>query len=120
MEGYICINGNKTLLTPEQIKELGFCEKPVPVQGLALVRDSLRDGSFLERFKLCDVVEDFGYHFEIIGYCHDRAEGDKERPTVTFMAKELLPAHRMHSGACPNGWVDTMMCLNPCPTRCES
>lgn len=107
MEGYICINGNKTLLTPEQIKELGFCEKPVPVQGLALVRDSLRDGSFLERFKLCDVVEDFGYHFEIIGYCHDRAEGDKERPTVTFMAKELLPAHRMHSGACPNGWVDT-------------
>lgn len=107
MEGYICINGNKTLLTPEQIKELGFCEKPVPVQGLALVRDSLRDGSFLERFKLCDVVEDFGYPFEIIGYCHDRAEGDKERPTVTFMAKELLPAHRMHSGACPNGWVDT-------------
>ena len=72
MEGYICINGNKTLLTPEQIKELGFCEKPVPVQGLALVRDSLRDGTFLERFKLCDVVEDFGYHFEIIGYRHDR------------------------------------------------
>lgn len=31
MEGYICINGNKTLLTPEQIKELGFCEKPVSV-----------------------------------------------------------------------------------------
>ena len=82
MEGYICINGNKTLLTPEQIKELGFCEKPVPVQGLALVRDSLRDGTFLERFKLCDVIEDFGYHFEIIGYCHDRAEEDKERPTV--------------------------------------
>ena len=107
MEGYICINGNKTLLTPEQIKELGFCEKPVPVQGLALVRDSLRDGTFLERFKLRDVIEDFGYHFEIIGYCHDRAEEDKERPTVTVMTKELLPAHRMHSGACPNGWVDT-------------
>lgn len=107
MEGYICINGNKTLLTPEQIKELGFCEKPVPVQGLALVRDSLRDGTFLERFKLCDVVEDFGYHFEIIGYRHDRAEEDKRRPTVTVMTKELLPAHRMHSGACPNGWVDT-------------
>ena len=87
----------ETLLTPEQIKELGFCEKPVPVQGLALVRDSLRDGTFLERFKLCDVVEDFGYHFEIIGYRHDRAEEDKRRPTVTVMTKELLPAHRMHS-----------------------
>lgn len=59
MEGYICINGNKTLLTPEQIKELGFCEKPVPVQGLALVRDSLRNGTFLKRFKLRDVIEDF-------------------------------------------------------------
>ena len=67
MEGYICINGNKTLLTPEQIKELGFCEKPVPVQGLALVRDSLRNGTFLKRFKLRDVIEDFGYHFEIDG-----------------------------------------------------
>lgn len=75
MEGYICINGNKTLLTPEQIKELGFCEKPVSVQGLALVRDSLRNGTFLKRFKLRDVIEDFGYHFEIIGCCHDRAEG---------------------------------------------
>lgn len=107
MEGYICINGNKTLLTPEQIKELGFCEKPVPVQGLAFARDSLRDGSFLERFKLGDVIEDFGYHFEIIGYFHDRAEEDKERPTITVMSKELLPAHRMHSGACPNGWVDS-------------
>lgn len=107
MEGYICINGNKTLLTPEQIKELGFCEKPVPVQGLALVRDSLRNGTFLKRFKLRDVIEDFGYHFEIIGCCHDRAEEDEERLTVTVMSKELLPAHRMHSGACPNGWVDT-------------
>ena len=67
MEGNICINGNKPHLTPEQIKELGFCEKPVPVQGLALVRDSLRDGSILERIKLCDVGEDFGYLFEIIG-----------------------------------------------------
>ena len=107
MEGYICINGNKTLLTPEQIKELGFCEKPVSVQGLALVRDSLRNGTFLKRFKLRDVIEDFGYHFEIIGCCHDRAEEDEERLTVTVMSKELLPAHRMHSGACPNGWVDT-------------
>lgn len=107
MEGYICINGNKTLLTPEQIKELGFCEKPVSVQGLALVRDSLRNGIFLKRFKLRDVIEDFGYHFEIIGCCHDRAEEDEERLTVTVMSKELLPAHRMHSGACPNGWVDT-------------
>lgn len=89
MEGYICINGNKTLLTPEQIKELGFCEKPVSVQGLALVRDSLRNGTFLKRFKLRDVIEDFGYHFEIIGCCHDRAEEDEERLTVTVMSKEL-------------------------------
>ena len=65
MEGYICINGNKTLLTPEQIKELGFCEKPVSVQGLALVRDSLRNGTFLKRFKLRDVIEDFGFCFGI-------------------------------------------------------
>ena len=107
MEGYICINGNKTLLTPEQIRELGFCEKPAPVQGLTLARDSLRDGTFLKRFKVRDVIEDFGYHFEIIGYCHDRAAEDEARPTITVMARELLPAHRMHGGACPNGWVDT-------------
>jgi hypothetical protein len=73
MENYICINGKKTEITPEQLKALGL----TPQKSLAE-----------------------------IGFDHDTTLGRTDH-TMTVMAKEMLPAHRMHSGACKRGWIDT-------------
>lgn len=81
----------------------------IELSELAQLRKSLRENRFIEQFHVGDVLEDFGYHFEIIGYYHDAPIDPEQitRPSVTLMAKELLPKHRMHDGECLNGWIDT-------------
>ena len=48
-----------------------------------------------------------GYELEIIGFDRDKAYDNPDLHTITLMAKTLLPAQRMHSGACERGWIDT-------------
>ena len=85
-------------------------EKNAPeLQGLELLRESLHKNTFTKQYSVGDVIKDFGYHFEIIGYYRNDPIDPEQitRPSVTLMAKELLPKHRMHGGECPNGWIDT-------------
>lgn len=103
MDCYVCINGRKVALTPEQVKELGIGDGAT--RGLAALRDALRDGTYKDKYKVRDVIQDFGYNFQIIGFNHDRSAGSENRPTVTVMAKELLPEHRMNPGKCERGWA---------------
>ena len=103
MNCYVCINGKKVALTPEQVKELGIGDGAT--RGLRALRDALRDGTYKDKYKVRDVIQDFGYNFQIIGFNHDRSSGNKNRPTVTVMAKELLPEHRMNPGRCERGWA---------------
>lgn len=104
MKNYLCINGKKTELTEEQLKELGFITELSP---LAKLQSAVRAWNAQEHYKVHDVIEDFGYSFEIIGFNHDKNADDENRPTVTLMAKELLPEHRMNPGKCERGWVDS-------------
>lgn len=103
MDCYVCINGRKVALTPEQVKELGIGDGAT--RGLAALRDALRDGTYKDKYKVRDVIQDFGYNFQIIGFNHDRSAGSENRPTVTVMAKELLPEHRMNPDKCERGWA---------------
>lgn len=104
MKNYLCINGKKTELTEEQLKELGFITELSP---LAKLQSAVRAWNAQEHYKVNDVIEDFGYSFEIIGFNHDKNADDMNRPTVTLMAKELLPEHRMNPGKCERGWIDS-------------
>lgn len=105
MDNYICINGRKAELTKEQIVALGF--SPVGMHKLADLLTITRQGNAPEVFKVHDVIEDFGYQFEIIGFNHDEHAHYADRPSVTVMAKGLLPERRMHGGSCPRGWEDS-------------
>lgn len=108
MENYLCINGKKIILTPEQLSALGIA----PVPTLSALRDALRNGTYTDKFHVGDVIEDFGYHFQIIGFNHDQHAADVNTPfdqmreTATVMAMELLPPHRMHDGKC-KGWAES-------------
>lgn len=99
MENYICINGKKTVLTDEQIKELDF---PVnsPLNDLI---EAVRKG--LKPYQPGEVLEDFGMKFKVLDYNHDKAADKPDAPTVTLMCLTLAPEHRMHGGACPKGWA---------------
>ena len=104
MTNYICVNGKKTELTPEQLRDLGFAPAG---RTLAEAAEIVRDGRAREVFSIHDTITCGGYELEVIGINHDKADGDVGRPTMTLMAKTLLPAHRWHDGACERGWIDS-------------
>ena len=101
MENYISINGNKSEITPEQLRQLGITVD----MSATSVADIVKRGKARDHFKIHDLLTLGGYEMEIIGFDHDR-DADN-RTTITLMAKSLLPARRMHSGACKRGWIDT-------------
>ena len=101
MENYICINGKKTVLTAEQVKELGF---PITSPLADLVCD-VRAGK--QPYLPGKVLEDFGMKFKIIGYNHDADVANPSAPTVTLMCLNITPERRMHGGSCPGGWEDS-------------
>ncbi len=61
----------------------------------------MKSGEARKHFNLHDTFNAGGYTLEIIGFDHEALN------TITVMAKELLPARRMHSGSCERGWIDT-------------
>lgn len=104
MNNYICINGNKTELTTAQLRELGFATGALTISEISEI---VRSGKARDHFKIHDVLTLAGYELEIIGFDHDRAYSTPALHTITLMSKTLLPARRMHSGACARGWIDT-------------
>ncbi len=104
MKNYICINGNKTELTDEQVRTLGF---PVGGYSIAELSEIVRSGKARECLSIHDTVNFGGYELEVIGIDHDKAVDDDTLPTITLMAKTLLPARRMHGGANERGWIDS-------------
>ena len=103
MKNYICINGNKTELTEEQLKELGFSLNPTLTAFMGI----LRSGKANEHYKVRDVIQVGDCEFKIIGFDHDKDVNNITAPTVTVMATRLLSCRRMHSGSCERGWIDT-------------
>lgn len=86
MKNYISINGNKTELTDEQVKQLGFS---LP-KTLAQISEIVKSGKAREHFKLHDILNLCGYELEIIGFDHDRPYDNASCHTLTLMAKTLL------------------------------
>ena len=110
MNSYICINGKKTELTSKQVQELGFSNiEPVAFGSFSFseVVNIVRLRKAHEYFKIGDIIKFEEYKLEIIGFNHDKDISGKRDSTITVMAKTLLPARRMHNGACGRGWVDS-------------
>ena len=103
MKNYICINGNKTELSDEQVRELGFTADT----SIGDLSEMVTSGKARSRAKIHDRVTLAGREFEIIGIDHDTDIDNMASPTITLMAKLLLPTRRMHSGKCERGWIDT-------------
>ena len=103
MKSYLCINGKKTELTDEQVRDLGFAPGKYTVAELSKI---VASGNARDRLQLHEVINIGGLDLEIIGFDHDKDRDDPNRPTITLMAKTLLAARRWHSGDCKRGWID--------------
>ena len=57
MESYLCINGKKTELTPEQLKALGIA----PQRTLAEISEIIKSGQARDYFKLHDTISAGGF-----------------------------------------------------------
>ena len=105
MKNYISISGKTTELTDDQVQELGFqVDRPDTISELI---EAVRSGNARERYKVRDTVTVGSIELEIIGFDHDKDMDDPNKPTITLMGKTLLPARRMHGGACKGGWRDS-------------
>lgn len=103
MTNYICINGNKTTLTDEQVKNLGFSFG----KSITEISQIVRSGKARDHFKLHDILSLGEHEMEIIGFDHDKDISGKAAHTITLMAKTLLDNRHMNGGACERGWIDT-------------
>lgn len=97
MKNYICIDGNKTELTEEQLRELGF-KTDTSVQEFV---ELLRYGDFRDEYGVGDTVELCGEDYTILGFDHDAPS------SVTLMKSRLLPPRRMDNDMCEEGWAGT-------------
>jgi len=89
------------------MKQLGITPSDPLIADLLA---TIRSGKAREHFKIHDTIILCGIEVEIIGFDHDKgsnASGAAPIHTMTLMAKTLLPARRMHPGACERGWIDT-------------
>jgi len=113
MKNFISINGKTTELTDEQLRELGLLPDTLDKQIIDELSEIVRSGKAREFFKIHRVVQIGGYELEPIGFDCETIDDDfpfadwETEHTITLMAKTLLPARRMHDGACERGWIDT-------------
>lgn len=107
MENYICIDGKKTPITVELLRELGF---PVESSPLTHLVNEVRAGK--RPFIPGKIIEDFGMKFKILDYDHDVNADNPEVHTVTLMCVSSTFEHYMNIGRCPNGWEETEMRMN--------
>jgi len=95
MKNYICIDGNKTELTNEQLQQLGIKLDTSVSEFVELFRGN----DFRAKYDVGDTVELCGDEYIIIGFDHD------DENSVTLMKKVLLPPACMHDEYnCEHGW----------------
>lgn len=110
MDNYICINGNKTELTPEQLEELGLSQPDALTFAdcdLADIPNILRNGNAREHFKVHDVKRVGDLDLEIIGFNHDVDDLFPDRATMTVMARQTVGTRNFNDGECKRGWIDS-------------
>lgn len=110
MENFICINGRKTILTSEQVKELGF----PPITGIGdmlpeEIQKIVRANKHLSCFHLHDKVVVGNRVFEIVDMKPRTNQMGNLEPSIILMSIDIVAERRLNDGACKRGWVDTEM-----------
>ena len=101
-ENYLCINGKKTELTDEQMRQLGIT--PVESEIAKMSRIS-KAGEAADHYNVHDTIVVDGITFEIVGIGHDIDALTGRNNTITLRQIDHIKKSRMNPGSCPNGFA---------------
>lgn len=108
-ENYLCINGKKTELTDEQMRQLGIA--PIePVEGeianeIAKMSCISKAGEAADHYNVHDTIVVDGITFEIVGIGHDIDALTGKYNTITLRQVDHIKKSRINPGPCPNGFA---------------
>ena len=101
-ENYLCINGKKTKLTDEQMRQLGI----TPVESeIAKMSRLSKAGEAADNYNVHDTIVVDGITFEIVGIGHDIDASTGRNNTVTLRQVDHIKKSRINPGSCPDGFV---------------
>ena len=101
-ENYLCINGKKTELTDEQMRQLGI----MPVESeIAKMSRLSKAGEAADNYNVHDTIVVDGITFEIVGIGHDIDASTGRNNTVTLRQVDHIKKSRINPGPCPDGFV---------------
>lgn len=104
-ENYLCINGKKTELTDDQMRQLGITPvKPVESEIARMSRIS-KAGEAADYYKVHDTIVVDGITFEIVGIGHDIDALTGKYNTITLRQVDHIKKSRINPGPCPDGFV---------------
>ena len=101
-ENYLCINGKKTKLTDEQMRQLGIT--PVGSEIAKMSRLS-KAGEAADNYNVHDTIVVDGITFEIVGIGHDIDASTGRNNTVTLRQVDHIKKSRINPGSCPDGFA---------------
>ena len=101
-ENYLCINGKKTELTDEQMRQLGIT--PVESEIAKMSRIS-KAGEAADHYNVHDTIVVDGITFEIVGIGHDIDASTGRNNTVTLRQVDHIKKSHIDSGYCPEGFA---------------
>lgn len=101
-ENYLCINGKKTELTDEQMRQLGIT--PVESEIARMSRIS-KAGEAKDYYNVHDTIVVDGITFEIVGIGHDIDAYTGYRNTITLRQVDHIKTCRINPGSCPEGFA---------------
>ena len=108
-ENYLCINGKKTELTDEQMRQLGIA--PIePVEGeianeIAKMSRISNAGEAADHYNVHDTIVVDGITFEIVGIGHDIDALTGKYNTITLRQVDHIKKSRINPGPCPDGFA---------------
>lgn len=104
-ENYLCINGKKTELTDDQMRQLGITPvKPVESEIARMSRIS-KAGEAADYYKVHDTIVVDGITFEIVGIGHDIDALTGKYNTITLRQVDHIKKSRINPGPCPDGFA---------------
>ena len=101
-ENYLCINGKKTKLTDEQMRQLGIT--PVESEIAKMSRIS-KAGEAKNHYKVHDTIVVDDITFEIVGIGRDIDALTGRYNTITLRQVDHIKKSRIDPGPCPDGFV---------------
>ena len=104
-ENYLCINGKKTELTDEQMRQLGITPVDPVESEIARMSRISKAGEAADHYNVHDTIVVDGITFEIVGIGHDIDALTGHNNTITLRQVDHIKKSRINPTSCPDGFA---------------